>query len=59
MRQYLGQLQKRLKYGLYINPRCENNENIHLRLFILRIRKGKRKKKTLFFNGKFLIEENG
>ena len=34
-------------------------ENIHLRWFIISIRIGKRKKKTLFFNNKFLIEENG
>ena len=34
-------------------------ENIHLRWFIIRIRIGKRKKKTLFFNSKFLIEDNG
>ena len=34
-------------------------ENIHLRWFIIRIRIGKRKKKTLFFNSKFLIEETG
>ena len=34
-------------------------ENIHLRWFIIRIGIGKRKKKTLFFNCKFLIEENG
>ena len=34
-------------------------ENIHLRWFIIRIRIGKRKKKTFFFNCKFLIEENG
>ena len=33
-------------------------ENIHLRWFIICIRIGKRKKKPLFFNSKFLIEEN-
>ena len=34
-------------------------ENIHLRWFNIRIHIGKRKKKTPFFNCKFLIEENG
>ena len=34
-------------------------ENIHLRWFIICIRISKRNKKTLFFNCKFLIEENG
>ena len=34
-------------------------ENIHLRLFILRIFIGKRKKKKRFFNCKFFIDENG
>ena len=34
-------------------------ENIHLRWFIIRILIGKRKTKTLFFNSKFLIEDNG
>jgi hypothetical protein len=34
-------------------------ENIHLRWFIIRIRIGKGKKEKLFFNSKFLIEENG
>ena len=35
-------------------------ENIYLRWFIIRIiRIGKRKKKTIFFYSKFLIEENG
>ena len=35
-------------------------ENIHLKWFIIPIRIGKRKKKkTLFFHCKFLIEENG
>ena len=34
-------------------------DNTHLRWFIIRKRIGKRKKKTLFFICKFLIEENG
>ena len=34
-------------------------ENIHLRWFIIGIHIGKRKKKILFFNYKFLKEENG